>query len=260
MGTVASKVCLFPLALLAMALSVSGAKAGALPAAFVARYSVHHGFFPVGYAKLSYRESPPGRYEVSSVVKASGLAARFVHSSVTETSRGSVAGGDYRPSRYEYHRNGSDARDAVVRFDWGSNRLISDVGGQAWSHHLAAGTLDRMAMQLELMSALRTGLSAVTYRIADGGPPRTYRWRVQGVETIEVPAGRFRVTKVAGTAPGRRDTTLWCAPALDYLPVRIQQRDASDGTATMTLQHFSGIGPPQRQSSQERGSVTPRWP
>jgi len=47
---------------------------------------------------------------------------------------------------------------------------------------------------------------------------------VIGREMVPTPLGHFETLKVQRLGD-QRETTLWCAPALHYLPVRIEQEN-----------------------------------
>jgi hypothetical protein len=88
--------------------------------------------------------------------------------------------------------------------------------------------------------ALANGETDISFDVADGGKLKVYRYRVVGADTIEVPAGTFRTVKVARVRDNsRRETYIWCAPALHYLPVRIWQRETDDSEYQSDLEHFS---------------------
>jgi hypothetical protein len=105
---------------------------------------------------------------------------------------------------------------------------------------IPADTIDKLASQLGVMLALKQGKKDVTFNIADGGKLKEYRYKVVGHETLEVPAGTFatvKITKLRNNS--RRETYVWCAPALNYLPIRIWQRETDDSEYTSDLESFS---------------------
>ena len=56
------------------------------------------------------------------------------------------------------------------------------------------------------------------------GEIREYRLETLGEEEMSTPAGHFKTIKVQRTQTGGKYTvTLWCAPELDYFPVRIDR-------------------------------------
>jgi hypothetical protein len=92
-----------------------------------------------------------------------------------------------------------------------------------------------------MMLALQQDKKDVTFNVADGGKLKEYRFKVVGQETLEVPAGTFATVKVTKLRNNKkRQTYVWCAPELNYLPVRIWQRETDDSVYTSDLESFSG--------------------
>jgi hypothetical protein len=80
----------------------------------------------------------------------------------------------------------------------------------------------------------------VEYAIADGGSLKTYRFMVVGEETVETPAGTFDTLKLERLREDNtRYTALWCAPELNYLPVKLMQRESDDRLVTSELRSVS---------------------
>ncbi|MGD8630929.1 MAG: DUF3108 domain-containing protein, partial [Gammaproteobacteria bacterium] len=103
-----------------------------------------------------------------------------------------------------------------------------------------AGTLDKLASQLAMMLALRAGKTDMAFNIADDGKLREYRFKVVGKETLELPAGTFDTVKITRLRDNnKRETYVWCAPELNYLPVRIWQREKDDREYQSDLAEFS---------------------
>jgi hypothetical protein len=116
----------------------------------------------------------------------------------------------------------------------------NDVAGSHWKMAIPAGTLDKLATQLDMMIALDQGRHDVTYTVADGGILKEYRYRVTGEETLELPAGTFRTVRVARLRKDiDQETIIWFAPALHFLPVRIWRRDGDDEEYQSELEDFS---------------------
>jgi hypothetical protein len=91
-----------------------------------------------------------------------------------------------------------------------------------------------------MMLALGEGKTEVTFNIADGGKLKEYRFKVLGRETLELPAGRFDTVKITKLRDNkRRETYIWCAPELNYLPVRIWQREKDEAVYQSDLESFT---------------------
>lgn len=213
-----------------------------LPHAFSATFQISRGLVGGGTGELHF-ERDGGRYQLSSSTRAGGLLGLIYRRQLNEYSHGeALPDGSLRPQEYLYQRLGSGAREARLRFDWERGQVINDVGGPVWRLAIPAGTKDRLLAQVAVMRDLARGQRSMAYPIADGGELRTLRLVVEGKETVDTPAGRFdtlRVRHQPDDAGGEPVTTFWCAPALNYLPVRLTHRDADGRTYEMLLQAYA---------------------
>lgn len=213
----------------------------ALPEKFSAYYQVTHAGLTLGEAKVEYRQIGPDRYRYSSHTRPLGLAALILRSEIKEVSMGRITEDGFRPMRYEYDRSGRKAREAELQFDWNRMRVINNISGKAWDLAIPEDTLDRMVSQLQLMHDLANREQDLVYRIADGGRLKEYTLRIVGREKLQTPHGVLDTVKIVRlTDNDRRATTFWCAPALDYLPVRVDHREKDDNFV-MTLRDTSGF-------------------
>lgn len=215
--------------------------AGAQPPDFAARYSVSRAGLTLGEAEVRYERLSGGRYRYQSHTQPTGLAALLYRSEVRESSEGLITADGYRPQRYEYDRSGKGERYALLTFDWQRRQVVNDVGAHPWRMAIPSDAMDRLVTPLQLMHDLAEDKQELVYRIADGGKLKTYRLRVTGTEEVETPVGRFQTVRVVRQRDDDRRTTLWCAPALNYLAVKVEQWEEDDGTYTMTLEQLSGV-------------------
>lgn len=241
---------------LASVLLLAAGSASALPTQFSARYEVSHSGtgLTVGEALVNYRQLSEDRYRYSSYTRPLGLAALILRSEIKEVSEGRITKNGFKPDRYEYDRTGSKAREADIEFDWERMRVINTVSGDAWKMSIPKDALDRMVSQLQLMYDLRNKENDLTYRIADGGQIKEYTLKILGREVLATPYGRLDTVKIIKiTDSDRRATTFWCAPALDYLPVRVEHRERGDNFS-MTIRDATGFSVARTSGSKAAGS------
>ncbi|MGD2138367.1 MAG: DUF3108 domain-containing protein [Gammaproteobacteria bacterium] len=216
--------------LLLAATLLAAAAAAALPE-FEASFELRRDSLRIGTTTLSLSRDDNGQYRYESRTRPSSWTAWVLRDRRHESSRGHLDATGIRPLEYHYERrSGGRERTARLLFDWEGMRVENQVDGSRWGMHIPAGTLDKLASQLGMILALQRGESDITFKIADGGRLKEYRFRVLGKQTLEVPAGTFATVKLTRQRENSQyETHIWCAPALDYFPVRIRQR-AADGT------------------------------
>jgi len=208
---------------------------------FSASYELRLGSLRIGTSSISLENGANGSYRYESHSTPTPLVSWLLKDRLQETSTGTLTGDGVRPDQYDYDRSGgSKERKAELRFDWQEMTVSNNVEGSRWKMDIPAGTLDKLVSQLAMMLALRAGKTDITFNIADGGKLKEYRFRVVGKETLELPAGTFETIKIIKVRNNKkRETFVWCAPALNYLPVRIWQREKDDAEYTSDLAEFS---------------------
>lgn len=240
----------------AVLLCCAGA-AAALPPKFSARYEVRMAGLTLGEALVKYQQLGSDGYRYSSVTRPLGIAALFYNTEIKESSEGQITGQGFRPDRYDYTRVGNKARDASLVFDWGNLKVTNTVAGKTWDMEIPKDALDRMVSQLQLMRDLARDDNDLTYRIADGGKLREFTLEYAGRERVSTPYGPMETIKVTRQEKnGRRATTFWCAPALQYLAVRIEHREKGDNYR-MTLEELDGFPLPAGSTPIEKGVTMP---
>jgi len=226
--------------LLTAAFAATALQAATLPD-FEASYILKRGNLRIGTTTIALQTAADGTYLYESHSWPSRWVSWLLKDQLHESSRGSMTPAGVRPDKYHYLRNGgSKEREADLSFDWQEKTVRNHVEGSLWEMEIPAGTVDKLASQLGMMLALQQDKEDVTFNIADGGKLKKYRYKVIGQETLEVPAGTFatvKITKLRGHS--RRETYVWCAPALNYLPIRIWQRETDDSEYTSDLESFS---------------------
>jgi len=208
---------------------------------FTASYELRRGSLRIGTSTIALSTDAAGRYLYESRSTPSRLVSWFLKDRLHETSRGRLSSTGVRPDEYHYRRSGGrEERQADLSFDWQQMSVENRVDDSNWKMDIPAGTLDKLVSQVAMMLALQQGKTDVTFSIADGGKLKEYRFMQVGHETLELPAGTFETVKITRLRENRkRETYIWCAPALNYLPVRIWQREKDGSEYQSDLESYS---------------------
>ncbi|MDH3980303.1 MAG: DUF3108 domain-containing protein [Gammaproteobacteria bacterium] len=233
--------CLMTHLLVAVVL-ITGTASAALPLPdFKASYELTRGSLKIGNSTIELSNGSDGTYTYKSHSWPVRWVAWFLKDKLFETSRGAITDAGIRPDYYHYQRTGgTKEREAKLAFDWERMVVENNVEDSPWEMDIPAGTIDKLVSQLGMMHALANGQHDITFNIADGGKLKEYRFKVVGEETLELPAGTFETVKVTKLRDNnKRETYIWCAPTLNYLPVRIWQREKDDSKYQSDLESFS---------------------
>lgn len=189
------------------------------------------------YVGISARqiEVKKNRIEFFATATPGGLAKLFFSDVVTETSIMERVGSRIKPLTYTYDQTGGkDIKHESVFFDWQRGLIkFSDGGGKEFpiSNH----AYDVLNFQLELMRTLQQGNQEFVFDVADYRGLYTYRSQVVGKEQVSLPFGELETLKV--DSRNRKDGKhfiFWCAPTLDYLPVRVEYTKKPGGIVYLT--------------------------
>ena len=138
-----------------------------------------------------------------------------------------------------YERTGGKPRRVSIRFDWTKGVAYNTSRGETWTLEVKPGTLDKLLYFLALMRDLADGSNNLEYTFTDGGKVKTYHLEVLGHETLDTPLGSLDTVKVRHES-NERETTLWCAPALHYLPVRVEHLEKGQ-VVSMQISSVDGL-------------------
>jgi len=208
---------------------------------FNASFKLTRGNITIGTMDVSLQLKNDGRYIYKTKSRPVRWLGWFFKDNLDEASRGALTNGNIKPATYTYSRTGGKKeKHAELTFDWETMTVENNVDNTPWKMALTEGALDRLVVQLAMMQSLADGKKTMDYQIADGGKLKQYSFVVIGTETIDLPAGRFETIKLKKQRSNtKRETLLWCAPALGYLPVRIWQREKDDSEYKSDLVSFS---------------------
>jgi hypothetical protein len=198
-----------------------------------------------GISRFSLVKTGDGRYTYSSSAHTTGLLGLIKpHYSVTQTSRFALADG--RPQALEYSYDQSDGNDKsteTIHFDWSQAYAQGLDDGRKHRYALSPGMGDVFLIQLMLATDAAAGKLADQYVILDHSEASAYTLQKLPGEKVEVSGNNVDTLALAlHNAKKGRTITVWLAPALHYLPVRIEQ-DKPAVSLTLNDISFDGVAP-----------------
>jgi hypothetical protein len=211
---------------------------------FSANYKVRLNSLSAGELKRVLTTNDDGSRTFNSKSQAKGVFAFFKPDLVEETSIWMKEGNEVRPQSYLYQRTGGKKDKYLsLNFDWQNQQINIDNKKQTWSLDAKPNALDKLSYQLALMLDLEQKKKAFSYQIADGSKFKTYDIIILGTEIISTPLGKIEAIKLKRkrSSEKQRQTTLWCAPALHYLPVRIEHIEKDGTNFTAELRRLKGF-------------------
>ena len=219
--------------------------AGDLPEEFEATFMVEVGSMTIGRIRLALSAGTNGRYISTSFTEPAGMLAPLSGETRIERSEWVFAADWLKPLAYHYERTGKKAHSIDISFDWDKNVAQHDSNGAAWRLPVPPGTLDKLNYLFALMRDLKRGERRVEYTVADGGR-RLKQYVLVGIgeERIETALGPFDTDVVQRErTDSKRETTLWCARALGFLPVKIVHVERGGAVLMVRIDSLNGIVP-----------------
>ena len=220
------------------------APARGLPERFEATFALEAKGATIARTRWSLSPGTGGGYVYESRTEPAGMFALIRDDVIVERSEWEYAGEWLRPLAYRYERTGRKAREVGIAFDWKERIARHDSPAGAWKMELPAGVMamDKLGYLLALMRDLGRGERGMEYTIADGGKLKRYTLTGIGDERIETALGVFDTVMVRRERENAmRETTLWCASALGFLPVKIVHRERDGTVLSLRIETLSGI-------------------
>ncbi len=213
------------------------------PPPFTAHYKLYYGNIPAGEGTRTLKQQENGQWVVESTAKATGLALLLRNSEVTERSIFNRKDNTVQPIEYIYQQTGKKPRSQHIIFDWVKRTAVNHFEDKTVTFALETATLDKLLYQIVLMQQLKQGQRQFQYQVIDKDKLNIYQPQWLGNEVVKTGLGELDTLKYqrVSTNKGRR-TTLWCAPSLHYLPVRVDhQEHEGDSVLSMVLQAVEGL-------------------
>lgn len=216
--------CASQLPLAAAASDIAAVSSGAMSSAteFEAVYNVRASVAS-GELSMSLTADNDGGFLFRTITSPRGFVRMFARGEINESSRMLITDKTVVPLDYKLRDTISDDHDADVRFEWDNGTVIGVERNQEVSGNLQSGMLNRAALYVAIMRDLQFDRLPEEYVLFDRGQVKAYQLENLGSEVVKVPYGQFEAIKlVRNTDDSRRSMYLWCAPELDFLPVRIE--------------------------------------
>ena len=203
---------------------------------FVVSYNLYNRGAKVATMHRAMNQRPDGSFSYRSETKTTGLFSLVRKDQIIEESIWNLADGRLQPLFYTYdHSGGRKDRRVAVLFDWDEMRITNTVNGESWRMPTHPEVMDKLLYQFAIMFDLQAGRTDLQYTVADGGKVKVYEFEQVGNEEVDTPLGKFQSLKFIRHKQGTdRATILWCAPQLQFLPVKVENGE-KDGSRTVAI-------------------------
>ena len=208
---------------------------------FTASYTITWHGLSAGTAQLQLQRLPDGRWSYQSLSTARGLFRIAMPAELRSRTLFSIREGRIVPELFTADDGAtSSSKDQELRFDWNGGRVTGVAEKRRVDLPLQPGLLDTMSVQIALMHELLSGGTPKHFLLVDKDRIKEYNYTAVGEETLSTPIGEQRAVIFRSSRPGSTTGTyFWCAPALGFLPVKVERRDGSKVQWSMELETAS---------------------
>jgi hypothetical protein len=214
-------------------------------APYTASYTVSNNGTRAGVMTRSLSAGPDGTYVLESqLIATEGLMA-LIGIKVTERSKWDIKDGEIRPLDYLYRQSGLSSRKISMEFDWPNKLIHAKVKGEKRELDIVPGMYDNLLYQIAISRDLKAGKQTLDYVVAESGKIKKYHIVQAGHDKLETPLGTLDTIKLEKHNPGsKRQTTLWCAPSLNYLPVRMDHIEKNGEETSAVIRSYNPAAAP----------------
>ncbi|MGE4658447.1 MAG: DUF3108 domain-containing protein [Gammaproteobacteria bacterium] len=198
----------------------------------------------IGTSKLSVQPKlSQNTYRFSSSMTVKGILRLLKPKPIEEYTDFIYEQGRIRPIEFWSRDSNRGKKDDLrVEFNWEQGIATTTDEENVFVVELQADVLDRGSMQVAMMQDLAKGIEPGPYVLVDGDSLKTYRYTYKGETTHETPLGLIDTYEYIQQRDGStRQTSIWVAPQLAYLPVRIEQKRNSETKTIFMLQGVEGL-------------------
>lgn len=211
---------------------------------FEATYNVRKAGITV--VKGRYRLLRDGEgYVYSALAEPVGLVGVFTSAKATETSHLEWNGERLRPLDYRYElENGDDSRRIQTHYDWQAGKATIKRKGRSKTLDMPADAVNSFILNLAVMLDLAQGKQSFSYTVVGKSRLKRYEFSRAGTERVRTEAGEFDTVVLERVFFRKKEklvTRYWCAPALQFLPVKAVLSNDNGGGFDMELIKAQGL-------------------
>lgn len=226
--------------LLLLWLSPAWSTGDALPETLELIYEVSFGVAELGSLRTQLKKQE-AHYEVVSETRAEGMASILLGGRVREMCQFLIANNAVKPVNYRIIREGKDAFDYSVSFDWDNRRVSFNDGSDVVISN--GYIVDNCSVPFAFILGGAEVFKEKPLHIVGGRKVRRFENSAVVTERISTPLGEFNAIKIEQVRFDRPDRklTIWLVPERNNLPVKIVEQRKSRPDTTMLLTSVTGM-------------------
>ena len=181
-----------------------------------------------GQLSMTLKKEDGGLYSYELTTKPGGFWRIIIDGSIWQKSTFILEGNDVlRSQTYELIDTiRSKPRKSRASFDWEDSLITGHYKDRAIKLPLTGNIIDKVSLQIAIIMDIKRGIDQSEYYILDKDKIQVVQVNRNSSAMINVPFGKFEAIEINRSSPdSNRTNTLWLAPELDYIPVKITQEE-----------------------------------
>ncbi len=213
-------------------------RADLLSHGFTITYEVSRNGIYLGDTVRHFKQLADGNWQYTATTTARGLAALFFSDTVHEISTLKQQDNHIIPLKYVYDQSGGkDVEHYAIDFLWDQHKIHN--GHNNKDYKIEGNAQDVQTFLLQIMRDLQQHQNTMTYFIASRGNASSYVLTQNGSHKIDTPYKTLETIELVSNKLKDTDQyRVWCAPALEFMPVRVQKIDTDDNKTEFVIKDF----------------------
>jgi hypothetical protein len=214
-------------------LCAGAAFAGPLPAKITLYYDIKMAGVSLAEG-VETLEHDGKTYRITSEARGKGIVASLYRGAIKRSVHGSIAPQALRPDEYQDQRGDRDPMHA--KFDWGKKTLLLTHDGSSETRPMPADAIDRLSFFYQF-AFVPLPARDLHYTAVDGKGTTQFNFAAGVREKLDTPLGELDTVKLTKQrdGPDDKETEVWLAPSLNYLPVRVLITDNNGNRADQMI-------------------------
>jgi len=187
-----------------------------------------------GQVMMTLKKEQDNLYSYEIITRPSGFWRVIIDGSIWEKSTFSLKNGVIQSKTYQLTDTiRSKPRQSSATFDWDNLQLSGHYKDRKFELSLNNYIIDRVALQMAIIVNNQQGNNSSEYYILDRDKILKVQVSNKKIVNIRVPFGQFEAIEIEHAGEQSESTnSLWLAPELGYIPVKIAQK--KDGKTVFT--------------------------
>ena len=179
-----------------------------------------------GQVMMTLKKEQDNLYSYEIITRPSGFWRIIIDGSIREKSIFILNNGVVQSKTYELTDTiRSKPRQSLATFDWDNLLLSGYYKDRKFELPLNIDIIDRAVLQIAIIANSHQDINSAEYYILDKDKIKKVQVSKKEMVSIRVPFGQFEAIEISHASEESDSiNSLWLAPELDYIPIKIIQK------------------------------------